>query len=242
MSLGDLDAAFLDPDRRSDGRRHLRIREYAPPLDRVRDRLPDGFPLGVKVAPGAPWDELSAYDAEAEFISVDGELKECVLWFGPLKSTGRRATVLPMDATLVAVRPADAAEAGPPLDFLYDPDPSVIRSGLVADLGQMIGARPIDPTIAYLTSDQYVPTPFARGYQIESAMPFHARQLRERLRSMNVGRVTITKRGSAVDVDALLRKWELSGAESRTVILTRVLSEPFAIVANALGNATVAVN
>ena len=45
-------------------------------------------------------------------------------------------------------------------------------------------------------------------------MPFHARQLGERLRSMNVGTVTITKRGSAVDVDELSRKWRLTGVES----------------------------
>src|SRR5262245_50812779 len=66
IPLGELDAAFLDPDRRSDGRRHLRIRDYSPPMHAVRARLPAGFPLGVKVAPAVPWEELCAYDAEAE--------------------------------------------------------------------------------------------------------------------------------------------------------------------------------
>lgn len=242
IPLADLDAAFLDPDRRSDGRRHLRIRDYAPSLDAIRARLPAGFPLGVKVAPGALRDELNTFDAETEFISVGGELKECVLWFGPLRATGRRATVLPASATMAADRPADAAEPGPPLDYIYDPDPAIVRSGLVADLGRLIGARPIDATIAYLTSDRYTPTPFARGFRVEAALPFHARQLATRLQSMNVGTVTMTKRGSAVDVDELRRKWRLSGSETRTVILTRVVGEPFAIVVNPLSNAPVAVD
>ena len=43
--------------------------------------------------------------------------------------------------------------------------------------------------------------------------------------------MTLTKRGSAVDVDELRRKWRLTGAESRTVILTRVLGKPFALIA-----------
>jgi hypothetical protein len=231
VPLPDIEAAFCDPDRRAGGRRHLRLAEYAPPMDAVRGRFPAGFPLAVKVAPGVPWDDLRSLGAEAEFISVDGELKESCLWFGGLRSAGRRATVLPLAASLTAEQPATAESAGPPLAFLYDPDPAVIRSGLVADLGRLIGARPIDPEIAYLTSDRQMPTPFAKCYAIEEAMPFHARQLGERLRLMNVGVVTLTKRGSAVDVDELRRKWKLTGPEVRTVILTRVLGKPFALIA-----------
>jgi hypothetical protein len=89
----------------------------------------------------------------------------------------------------------------------------------------------VDPEIAYLTADRYTHTPFARGYVVEVSMPFHARQLGDRLRSMNIGPVTITKRGSAVDPDELRRKWKLTGGEARTVILTRVLGKPFALIA-----------
>jgi SAM-dependent methyltransferase len=232
VPLADLDAAFCDPDRRADGRRHLRLREYAPPLEALQGRFPPGFPLAVKVAPGVPWDDLRTLDAEAEFISVGGELKECCLWFGPLRTVARRATVLPAGATLVADNPAEPEPAGPPLAFLYDPDPAIVRSGLVANLGQQLGARPIDPEIAYLTSDICTATPFARCYVLLESMPFHARQLGERLRAMNVGPVTITKRGSAVDVDELRRKWKLTGSVARTVILTRVLGKPFALIAS----------
>jgi hypothetical protein len=231
VPLPAVEAAFCDPDRRADGKRHLRLREYSPPLGALRARFPADFPLGVKVAPGVPWDDLRTLGAETEFVSVGGELKECCLWFGPLRSTGRRATVLPAGVTLAADEPADPEASGPPLAYLYDPDPAVVRSGLIADLGRLLEARPIDPDIAYLTADRQTPTPFARCYAIEGAMPFHARQLGDRLRSMNVGVVTLTKRGSAVDVDELRRKWKLTGDQSRTVILTRVLGKPFALIA-----------
>jgi SAM-dependent methyltransferase len=231
VPLSDLGGAFLDPDRRPGGARRLRLRDYGPPPDAVLARFPAGFPLGVKAAPGVPWDDLRSYDVEVEFVSVDGELKECVLWFGPLKTAGRRATVLPVAATLFADWPAEPLYPGPPLAYLYDPDPAVVRSGLVANLGHELAARPIDPEIAYLTSDRRTPTPFARCYAVEEAMPFHARRLGERLRAMNVGPVTVTKRGSAVDGDELKRQWRLTGPEARTVILTRVLGRPFALVA-----------
>src|SRR5437868_3606776 len=85
-----LEAAFGDPDRRAGGKRHLRPGEYSPPLDTLRARFAADFPLGVKVAPGVSWDDLRPLDAEAEFVSVGGELKECCLWFGPLRGAGRR--------------------------------------------------------------------------------------------------------------------------------------------------------
>ena len=230
VAITDIGAAFFDPDRRAGDRRHIRLREYEPTLDAVRGRLPGDFPLGVKVAPGVPWDDLRAYDAECEFVSAGGELKECVLWFGPLKTTGRCATVLPAGAILSADQPATAAEPGPPLSFLYDPDPAVVRSGLVADLGRLLNARPLAPEIAYLTAATWTPTPFARCYAIDDAMPFHAKRLGERLRALGVGPVTITKRGSAVDVDELRRKWKLTGSESRTVLLTRTNAGPLAMI------------
>ncbi|HVK09556.1 MAG TPA: class I SAM-dependent methyltransferase [Gemmataceae bacterium] len=230
VPLPDVDAAFLDPDRRAGGKRHIRIREYVPAVDAVRARFAADFPLGVKVAPGAPWDELRTFDAEAEFLSVGGELKECALWFGPLKTTARRATVLPAGATLFADEPAPPAGPGPPLAYLYDPDPAVVRSGLVSDLGRQLDARPIDAEIAYLTGERLVATPFAKAYRVEESLPFHAKRIGERLRALNVGPVTLTKRGSPVDVDELRRKWKLTGSESRTVILTRVLGQPQALI------------
>ena len=54
----------------------------------------------MKVAPGFPKDELAGFDAGPEFVSLGGELKECVLWFGPLRSAEVRATVLPGPHTL----------------------------------------------------------------------------------------------------------------------------------------------
>jgi hypothetical protein len=229
MDLPDVPAAFFDPDRRAGGRRHVALRDYAPPPDEVIARLPRGFALGMKVAPAVSWDELRNYDAEAEFISQGGELKECVLWFGPLRTQRRRATVLPASATLVADEPA-RSRLGPLRTFLYDPDPAITRAGLVADLGQLLDAHQIDADLAFLSGERDMPTPFARAYRIESSLPFHAGRLRELLRERNVGRVTVIKRGSAIDIEVLRKQLKLRGEEHRAVILTRVAGEPFAIV------------
>ncbi|MBY0229681.1 MAG: class I SAM-dependent methyltransferase, partial [Gemmataceae bacterium] len=79
MDLPPRDAVFVDPDRRVGGKRRLSVDEGEPSLDAVRSRFP-GVPLCAKLAPGVPLDEVD--EGEAEFVSLDGELKECALWLG----------------------------------------------------------------------------------------------------------------------------------------------------------------
>ena len=98
-------ALFFDPARRSQGRRVFSVRQYQPPLAIIRDWLEQVPALGVKISPGVNLDELAGYDAEVEFISFQGELKEAVMWFGPLKTALRRATILPGEHTLMLVVP-----------------------------------------------------------------------------------------------------------------------------------------
>jgi hypothetical protein len=235
IPLPDVRAVFFDPSRRVEGRRRLSVNDYEPPLDVVSDwrgRVPA---VGVKIAPGVAWDELDGYDAEAEFVSVAGELKECVLWFGLLASARRRATLLPGRHTLAADGPPPAPRLSPVRTYLYEPDPAVLRAGLVTVLAERLGASQIDPAIAYLTADDLHPTPFADAYRIDEALPFHLKRLRERLRELRVGRVVVKKRGSPLDPAMLTRQLRLAGTESRVLFLTRVAGRPFVLIGQRAG-------
>jgi hypothetical protein len=185
----------------------------------------------VKLAPGVPWSELERFGGESEFVSLAGELKECVLWLGPLRHIARRATVLPSGETLAAEKPAPPAPSRPVGAYLFDPDPAVIRAGLVSDLAPLLDAGPIDPSIAYLTSNRRLDTPFARCWAIEAARPFHLRRLRDYLQQRGVGRITVGRRGSPIEPDELIRKLKLTGGAERRVILTRAQGQPYALVA-----------
>lgn len=239
--LPPVDAAFFDPGRRSAGRRRFSVRDYHPPLSLVDSWLP--LPLGVKISPGVKLDEIAGYDCEIEFISLDGELKECALWFGPLKTTTRRATLISNPQSPITLVSADAppnVSLSLPLSFLYEPDPAILRAGLVTTLAAQLGAAQLDPDIAYLTSEALTPTPFARAFAVEAAMPFSQKRLREKLRAMNVGRVTVKKRGSPLDPGEFARSLKLKGEEERIVFLTHVAGKPWALIGDVVrgtGNA-----
>jgi SAM-dependent methyltransferase len=231
-------ALFFDPGRRSGERRARSVSDYQPPLDVIRAWLSRWPALGVKIAPGVRMEELAGYDAEVEFISLGGELREAVLWFGPLRREGgpRRATVLPGGHTMCGVPDLEGGawsrppRLGEPEAWLYEPDPAVIRAGLVRQLGDDLDARQLDPSIVFLTSGTRVDTPFARALAVEDWMPFNQKRLKAYLRERGIGRVTVKKRGSPLDADRLARDLRTKGDEERLVVLTRLDGKPVAIV------------
>jgi SAM-dependent methyltransferase len=245
------DALWFDPARRAESRRAFSVRDYAPPLSIIHEWLARTPALGVKVSPGI---ELAEIDGgpqtadrrrppsvvsglpahEVEFISVHGELKECVLWFGPLRTeAARRATLLPGPHSLISNLETSTSLSAPRV-FLYEPDPAILRAGLVTALAEQLGAHQLDPDIAYLTSDTLTPTPFARAFALDDAFPFQLKRLRAYLRERNVGQVTVKKRGSPLTPEELIRKLKLSGDESRLVFLTHVNGQPYVLIGRAV--------
>jgi hypothetical protein len=212
-------AWFFDPARRAGGKRVFSIRDYQPPLELLPawlQRIPAG---GVKVSPGVRLNELHNLDAEVEFISLRGELKEATLWFGPFNSARRRATVLPGSHTLTG----DPSQGPPsrlsePQGVLYEPDPSILRAGLVTDLAGQLDASQLDADIAYLTAEASKSTPFARSWVIESWFPFGLKRLRAFLRERKVGKVMVKKRGSPLQPEALIQDLRLQGETERVIV------------------------
>ncbi|MFE6780561.1 methyltransferase domain-containing protein [Streptomyces sp. NPDC057702] len=228
------DAVFVDPARRGGsgrsggGRGRIFDPEaYSPPLSWAVGAARQAPHAALKVAPGVPHEAIPE-DAEAEWISDGGDVKEAVLWFGTTPGA-RRATLLPGGATLTGAGLADP-EPGPVGRWLYEPDGAAIRAHLVADVAQRVEGRLIDPTIAYVTSDTLVATPYASAYEITDVLPFNVKRLRALLRERDVGVLTVKKRGSPVTPEELRQKVRPRGAASATVFLTRVAGAPSMLI------------
>jgi hypothetical protein len=224
-------ALFFDPARRSGHRRAFSVYNYLPPLPIIREWLPFYPALGVKISPGVDLDELSSYEAEIEFISLHGELKEAVLWFGPLRTATHCATLLPGPHTLVDAGRELQVVLSEPLAYVYEPDAAVLRAGLVRTLASQLDAHQLDPEIAYLTAEKKMPTPFARVWAVEDWFPFNLKRLRSYLRQRGIGQVTVKKRGSPITPEQLIQDLRLKGDLERVVFLTQQRGRPVAIIA-----------
>lgn len=227
----DVDAAFADPARRVDERRVFRLAAMEPPLAALlalRARVPA---LAVKVAPGVDHAEIPP-EAEVEFISDGGTLKEALLRFGDLRrGAARMATRLPGPQHLDSNAPASEAAPRAPGAFLYEPDPAILRATLVRALALQLGAAQLDADIAYLTGDAYVPSPFARAWRVLRHGPFNLKALNRWLREMGAGDVVVKKRGSPLEPEQFKRRLKTTpGGPPVTVFLTHVQGKPWMIL------------
>lgn len=221
------EALFIDPSRRESGRRVTNLGDYAPSVADLSWLAPTTA-IGIKVAPGISHEALPA-GCEAEFISVNGECREAVIWTGALKSHAEvRATLLPGGKSLVRER-VESVGCGAVSNYIYEPDRAVIRAHLVEQVATEINAQKLDPDVAYLTSDRLCETPFARAFRVVEPMPFSMKRLQAYVNSHGIGILEIKKRRFPMTPDAVRQKLKLKGSGKMTLILTRVGGEATAV-------------
>jgi hypothetical protein len=235
------DAAYLDPARRTSGHANTRRlsdpAEWSPSLDFVFG-LAERMPVGVKLGPGVDR-ALIPDGAEAQWISVDGQVVEVGVWTGPLARDGIRRAALVMhgDETTELTGGADSADepAGDLGEYLYEPDGAVIRARLIGDLARTLKARMLRHDIAYITADTLTRTPFADAFRVIEELPVKESELRAALASRRIGTLEIKKRGADVDPAALRKRLRLRGEASATLVLTRIGARHVALLVERAG-------
>nr|WP_116112556.1 class I SAM-dependent methyltransferase [Austwickia chelonae] len=241
------DGAWFDPARRSPGRhdaqgrtrRTFRLDELTPSFNTLVETAARVPATGAKLSPSLAHSAVPA-GCEAQWTSYAGEVLECTLWWGPLVTeAGRSALVLrppsadgsapAVDITLTerdALPGQDrpTATAAPSEgDWIWDPDKAVVRAGLTGALVAATDGTELAAGAGYVTAASPSEVAYARRYQISAAMPLQHKTLRHWLRSQDIGRLTIKKRGITLDADRLRKDLRLDGRGNElTCIITRV--------------------
>ena len=244
VDLSEFGGLFFDPARRelggSRGERALRKfdpSEYSPNFDWVVEQARTK-PTGIKLGPGHPHEAIPD-DCEAQWVSIDGDLVECTLWFGAVgrSKVARAATLVNERGRHEIVsesKQAVNAEAHGLKRYLFEPDNSVIRSHLIAELAEQTNTKLLTDSIAYLTSDEPVASEWMRGFEIVDEMSFDRKKLKAYLRDKNIGILEIKKRGADITPETLRKELSLHGDNSATLIVTRVGDAHRALIAQPL--------
>ena len=242
VELGDAESAdltafggvWLDPARRSGGRRLDNPADWSPSLDWAF-RIARDQPTGIKLGPGLDRD-LIPDGCEAQWVSVDRDVVELVLWFGDVSRPGiTRAALVLSDtgaAELTAAADSSDAEVGPLGEYLLEPDGAVIRARLIGDLARQVGGRMLDETIAWITCDVPPQTPFGQVFRVRERFPIDVKTLKRELGARDIGTLEVKKRGVDIDPAAFRHRLGLRGSQAASLILTRVAGERVALLAD----------
>ena len=237
---------FVDPSRRRGGRRMLAPDSWSPPWSWVSSLALRVPATGAKVAPGIDHGMLPV-GTQTEWISVGGDLVEAGVWRGPLRegAASRRATVLaarasadwshpelPEEQSLDDTGGIPGPSVGAVSSWLIEPDPAVIRAGLVSVLAERTNGHLLDPRIAYIACDTE-PTAGRLGstFAVLDEVPFGRKPMRAWLRTRGYGDVIVKKRGINVVPEELRAALHLTGSgPTATLVLTRTDAGPLALL------------
>lgn len=225
----------LDPDRRGGEKRRARAFADSTPgpeaCQAIIARAPGG---ALKLSPASDFANHFVGDGfEIELVSLHGECKEAIVWYGAPVSCRRRATCLPEGATWTDRDSPAGARAGVSVlqAFVHDPDPALSRSGLLSGFAAEHGLRRLDESVDYLTSGAAAETPFLDSFEVLDDAPFDLKQVRLMLSRHDALAREIKVRGVDVTPEDLRIRLRGSGSRPATLIVGRVGGRARAILA-----------
>ena len=232
--IPSFNGVFIDPSRRIGGRRVKRLETMDPPMQVVEDILGRACGGCAKLPPGLDIREI-AIGHELEWVSTGTGLKEAVLWTGSLIRAEVTVTLLHRGVSITDREvPRESPRIAGSGAYLYEPDPAMIRSGLLAGVVVSKGMWLLDENIAYTSSNDRIDDPFFTGYRILDSFPFTMKRLRSYLQDRHAGPVTIKKRGFPLEPEEVLKKLALTGDRAVIIVLTRIGNHHQVFVVEAL--------
>jgi hypothetical protein len=118
----------------------------------------------------------------------------------------------------------------PLVDYIHEPDVSLIRSHLLGDFANQHQLTLISENIAYLSSEKPIASPWLKSYEVKDVLPLDVKRIKTYCSQNDIGVLEIKKRGVDITPEALRPQLKLKGAGVATLILTKVGDARQAIV------------
>lgn len=223
LDVSDL-LVHVDPDRRTRSDRPTkRLEHYCPDLEWMQHAVQSGGSGAIKLGPASNF--IGKFTGcEIELISLNGECREATVWYGDLAGEHTfRATCLPTGET-IAADPLSAwcAQASDCRRFLFDPNPEIVRSGLLDCAGEIHNLQRLDRSDEYLTGDSIPDTAFVTPYLVEACLPNNLRDLKKYLNRRPSIDYEIKCRHMRTDAAAVRRKLPFGDEPRRTIVFLRI--------------------
>jgi hypothetical protein len=242
LSDSTLDWIYCDPSRRDDVGRRVDLFQCQPPVPRYE-------PLFLAKANAACIKASPAFDitkatkvfkslAEIQVISVDGECKELLL----LLKQGRMPDRIPISAIvlqsnstrvrrytnttgLAPHKPEETIFADDLDAYLLDPDPAIVKAGLVWSIGKSHGCAPLSALSPYLTSS-HPPTGFpGRVFKVEKTLAWKRKDVHDYLTSTGIRNAIIARRDFPIKPEEIRSLFGLEEGSREYLFFTRIASK-----------------
>jgi SAM-dependent methyltransferase len=219
----EVEAIFIDPDRRVGNRRQTNPEEYLPKLSEVLKLHKN---LLVKLSPATDYKNLlNIHDSTLEFVSENGVMKEILLCTGIFAEHGikKKAVILPHKIIL------NESETQPEFSkikqYIFEPDAAVIKAGLVCELGSELGFSQMYNVPEFLTGNREVFSEFGTLYEVLDIRKFTLRIFQKYVKENKIGVLELKTKGFYQTVEDFRKKLKLKGKNKALIMLIRQSDE-----------------
>lgn len=226
----EVDGVFIDPDRRPEERRVIQGDDISPSFNEIIKIIEKFKNVVVKLSPVFDYQlESIAGPHTWEFVSEDRVLKEILLCTGTFATSNilKKAVILPNTTFLENKNSVGITEIK---NYVYDPDPAIIRSGLVQDLAFVLDASLINKHLSILTSNNLISSQYVKSYHVLKYFHYSKKTLQKYIYDNQIGKLVIKVRGFPDRPNQILQKLKLKGASNGLVYLIRMDTEFLCLV------------
>lgn len=217
-----VEAIFADPDRRPGNKRSIRKDDIQPTLDELLDLRGITPNIAIKLSPAMNYKNIKInFEHTYEFVSENGTLKEILLCLGKLSTSNirRKAVILPQKIILSEqnIR-IGIVKIG---QYIFEPDPAIIRAGLVQECGAEIGYQMIDEKLALLSGSKFVQSELGKCFKVKGVISYKLKELQKYCREKEIGELVIKTRGFPDMVEDFRKKLKLKGKNKEILFIVR---------------------
>lgn len=225
------DLIYVDPSRRDESRRYFRLEDCRPDVLGIKDQLKQlASRVLLKLSPMLDVDYIADQIPEAaaiECCSVGGEVKEVLADISqPTTTPDIRGVVLDQTGTAQhhitrktdpSVPLFDSAE----MDYLYVPDPAVIKAGAIPTLAEEYQLEVIGNPGFYLLGAGPVSSFPGHRFLIEQRGTFRPKAVRKELKRSGYYRIRIRRKNFPIPPEVLYSKLNIKMGDQAHLFLTR---------------------
>ncbi len=238
------DWIFVDPARREQGQRSIALESTSPDVVACHNLLlQKAQSVCIKASPAL---EISGLKRllpslqQVTVVSVDRECKEILLLLERNEPTDKPVTVkavcLSSDSEkvieIIGDGNADKVVATSVNEYLYEPDPAIIKARLSAVLAKHHNLEFVNQTVDYLTSNQKIEQFPGRTFHVVECIPYKPKSFKAFLQRHSIIEASIQRRDFPISAEELRKKYRLREDERAFLFFSKDSSaQPICIYA-----------
>ena len=227
------DWIFVDPARREQGQRSIALEAASPDVVASHDLLlRHAQRVCIKASPALEINGLKKLLPALHTIvvvSVDRECKEILLMLeraypsdGPVHV---KAVCLNADSSeiteVVGGGETPRVVAAAVKEYLYEPDPAIIKARLSAVLARDSGLQFVNKSVDYLTADRKTESFPGRSFRVVECVPYKPKSFRAFLERHAIAGASIQRRDFPLSAEELRKKYRILESERAFLFFTR---------------------